>query len=128
MAMVVGSVSVDSNEVVSGTGLSREIYDADAATTVLPTVPTLNDTSQPFTTQRPAIQSDLDLISASRVTLLQEVARRANAYASAIVPHITGNARTRIKTTDQFLQRTPDPNNANTDTQGPSADRTLNIE
>lgn len=124
--MNAGSVSVSSSEVVTGTGLARELYDADAATLVLPSLPTLGQNTAPYTAKRPCSQADINEVKTARVQLLQEAARRANAYASATVSHIKTNALAKV---DQgALQRTPNPNNADTHTVAPIVPAYLPIE
>ena len=83
--LVAGSVTVSSLEVATGTGMALAIYAADAATMTLPTAPTLGATSAPYTAERPVAQTDVDSVKAGRVSILQDAARRATAYASAIV-------------------------------------------
>ncbi|HEX2879109.1 MAG TPA: hypothetical protein VHO25_06195 [Polyangiaceae bacterium] len=88
MALDAGSVSVDPSEVATGDGLSKVIYDEDAATLALPVVPTLGATAQPYTVARPVQESDRTIIQNARVSVLQDLARKANAYASGIVQHL----------------------------------------
>lgn len=49
------------------------------------------------------------------------------AVAQAVVDEIQGNAEVEVTvfTSNSGLQRTPNPNNPNTDTQGPSVNKTL---
>lgn len=98
MSMSAGSVAVAGDESVTGSGLARELYDADAATMPLPTVPGLGVTTSPFTVARPSNTSDQNAIKAARLVILRDLARRANAYATAIVAHITANAVATIST------------------------------
>lgn len=108
---------MDEDEVVTGTGYARALYDADVATMTLPTLPMLGATDPPYTTLRPVSADDIDLVRAGRVRALQEAARRANAYASATVTYFTANAKARV--TSQSLGRTPNPNNPDVAIQPP---------
>lgn len=123
MAMSAGSVSVDSSENVTGTGLARDLYDADAASMVaagmLPTVPTLGSTAAPYTAEQPVTSAEVGAFRAARVRLLQEAARRATAYASALVSYIQANAKARV--TSQSLGRTPDPNDPDAPIEPPTS-------
>jgi hypothetical protein len=129
MAMAIGTVAVDSNEAVTGTGLARELYDADVATRTIPTMPTLGQTTAPFSPGFPARQVDLDAVKAARVSIKQEAARLANAYATAIVTHITTNGKAKVLAgaPSGGIQRTPNPNNPATDCLGPTTDFLIGI-
>lgn len=91
MPIVAGSVTVSSNEVASGTGMAKTIYDADVATLTLPTTPTLNSTAAPWRAEKPVSQADVDAVKAARLELLQDAARRATAYAAGVVAHLQAN-------------------------------------
>lgn len=119
MSLVAGSVSVDEDEVVTGTGYARALYDADVATMTLPTLPTLGSTSPPYTAARPVAQTDIDLMQAQRVRALQEAARRANAYASATVTYFQANAVARV--TSESLGRLPASITTGTPIDAPSS-------
>ncbi len=62
-----------------------------------------------------------------QVNLKEGMADFCKALAEGIVPYLVSNTdvTVTITTSDSALQRTPDPNNPNTNTQGPSANRTL---
>lgn len=62
-----------------------------------------------------------------QVNLKEGLADFCKALAEGIVTYLVGNAdvAVTITTSDTGLQRTPDPNSPNTNTQGPSANRTL---
>lgn len=96
MTMNAGTVTVDSHEVATGEGLAKEMYDADVATLTLDTPPTPGDTAAPYSPLRAATSDDVELVQASRLRALRESARRANAYASAIVAHLSANAQAKI--------------------------------
>jgi hypothetical protein len=119
MSMTAGTVTVADNETVSGAGLARALYDADAATMTLMTLPTLGATTAPYSAARPVAQSDIDLVQTGRLLTLRDVARRANAYASAIVTYLQANAKAHV--TNQSLGRTPNPNDPDTAIAAPSA-------
>ncbi len=85
MTLLAGSVSVAAGEVVTGSGMALAIYNEDAATLTLPTVPTLGSTAAPYTVARPVQASDRAVYTAARLGALQDAARRATAYAVAIV-------------------------------------------
>jgi hypothetical protein len=103
MALNAGSVSIASDGTASGTGLAREIYDD-----YLPKVAGV-----------PA--------GAQGAAAKHQLADLCNSFASKTIAHIVANAEvtTTIAAGDAALQRTPNPNNANTDTQGPSGTKTL---
>lgn len=80
-----GTVTISpTTEAASGDGLARALYDADLATATIPALPALGQTTDPFSEQRPAFQSDIDIIKAARLGLKQEMARKANALASVL--------------------------------------------
>ncbi len=92
----------------SGSGLALALYDADVATLTLPALPVVDDEDPPFHPSRPATATDVDVVQAARLQLLNEAARRANAYASAIVSHVTANGKARI-TTGTSAGKVPNP-------------------
>jgi len=109
MALVAGSVSVSAAGVVSGSGAALRLYNkrvARAATVfpggVLPT-------------------------GAAGAKLKQGIALFANADAEWMVEEMTGFGEAKITAGTGALQRTPNPNNADTDTQGPTVDKLLPI-
>lgn len=106
MTMTAGTVSVDNSGVVTGTHLARAIYDADVATMVLPPLPVLADTTPPYTAARPVTTADIQLVVDGRILMLQDAARRATAYASALVTYMQANAVARVSTS-QSLGRLP---------------------
>jgi len=96
MTMNAGTVTVDDDEVATGEGLAKEMYDADVATLTLETPPTEGDDEPPYSPARPATAADVSLAAKSRLRGLRERARVATAYASAIVAHLTDNAQAKI--------------------------------
>lgn len=109
MAMSKGSVSVDDSGSPTGSGLARELYDAHVA----------------------AMSADPDFGSDFDDTKLENDARTlkglavlANAYADAIVTHLTTNAKARITTGDSGLQRDPATSN---NTLAPSVAKDVGI-
>lgn len=104
MAMTAGTVTIDGSGNPSGTGMAREIFDVFVATV------------------------DFGSLSGSALQAAkQRVADLCNALAGGIVGHIVANAEVAVRITgsDSGLQRTPNPNNPDTDTQGPSSPKTL---
>lgn len=124
MSLSAGTVTVASDETASGSGLAKALYDADVATLSLPTVPTLGSTAAPYRVERPVSADDVASVKAGRLTTLQEAARRANAYGAAIVSYLLANAEISthviIGGGEGGLQRTPNPNDPDTATQGPA--------
>lgn len=102
MAMTKGSVSVDGSGNVSGTGFAKELYDDFA----------------PKISGIPG--------GAAGASAKQRIADLCNSIAK-VIDHITAHAEVTVTvaTGDAGLQRTPNPNNANTDTVGPSGNKTL---
>lgn len=124
MTMIVGSVSVNSLEVASGTGLAKMLYDANVATISLPTLPILGDTTPPYRVGRAVNSTDINIIKAARLAILNEVARQANANA-IVVSYIQTNGHAVISA--ESCGRTPNPNNANTAILAPSVPVNLSI-
>lgn len=115
MAMTAGSVVVDDDGTTSTkTGLAGEIYDEfiDNYSTDVETLTGKDGQQIPD--------------GASGVAIRRGYAVQATRMATAIVTHITTNAKAAIETTDSGLQR--DADGANPDTLGPSAKKTLAIE
>lgn len=105
MALQAGTVTIDGNGNASGGGLSRAIYDQLVSTNIDP------------------YSSGLD--ASTIVAAKQGLASYTNSLAAGVVPYFKDNGDVRIKSSDSGLQRTPNPNNPDTDTQGPSADVVL---
>lgn len=99
MALEAGSVSVANNGTITGGGLARAIMD----------------------------QVLVPMNGASNVSALQQNAPFANNLAAAIVNYLVANAEVSvtIPTSASGLQRTPSPNDPNTNTQGPGTTKTL---
>jgi hypothetical protein len=74
--------------VSDGSGLALALYEADAGTLELPMVPT----GRPYRVERLAALADVEQVRAGRLRALREVARRANAYAGAIVGYVKEQA------------------------------------
>lgn len=99
MSMVAGSVVVNqTTEAVTGSGMALALYNAEIVnfTSLLTSqrfqLPTLGSTVPPYNTQRPVTQADIDAVQAQRLTLINAVRDRANAYAAALVTYIQTNA------------------------------------
>jgi hypothetical protein len=106
MALEVGSVTVDPEDAsATGTGLAFAIYDA-------------------MNGQFTEIEG-LPLVK--KLSSREGMANFATALAAGLVPYLTANSEIEVTvhTTDAGLQRTPNPNNPDTDTQGPATDKTL---
>lgn len=101
MALNAGTCTIAADKTVGGTGLARAL--AEAFMPALATTPGL----------QPLSRSTMEALF--------------NGQAAAIVNHIVNNAEitVTVKTTDAGLQRTPNPNNPNTPTLGPSIDTDL---
>lgn len=114
-----GEVEVDDDEVATGDGLAKALYDEDVLTLNLPAVPTLGSTTAPYSAGRPVVASDVENAQAQRVGALRARARQANAYAKGIVLYMQANAVARV--TSESLGKTPDPNNADTPIEPPDS-------
>ncbi len=101
MALTIGSVTVNADGTHSGSGLTLAIFDGY----VLP----------------PANFSRCSL--ATKVEAKTTLAARAQQLATSIVNHLIANGEVTvtIAAADAGLQKTPNPNNADTATQGPGA-------
>jgi len=99
MAMIAGTIDVTDPENVTGTGLAFAMFEGS-----LSTVP-----------------------AANKAAIAAGMKPYFEGLAAAIVNHIKDNAEitVTVQTTDSGLQRTPNPNNPDTDCQGPSGDKTL---
>src|SRR5262245_23993709 len=99
MGMDAGSIDVSDPENVTGTGLSFEMFEGAMS----------------------AVPAEHKAVVAASLKPYFE------GLANAIIDHIKNNAviTVVVHTTDSGLQRTPNPNTANTDTQGPGSDKAL---
>lgn len=133
--MQVGTVTVTgldgSNNPVLGPGaggMALAIYQAIAAEEAgdLPGVPTLGQTSPPYSAQRPATPDDVQIFREMRLSVAQRWASRARALAKGIVEYIQANAEVDLASayaavTTESLGRTPDPLLADTPIEPPSS-------
>ena len=118
--MNAGSVLVADDETATGEGMAFDIYTADVLTLVLPTVPgPLGDTTPPYSTDHPVDAADITAVQKARLAVLREHGRMATAIAAGVVTHLAAHATAHVTT--QVLGRTPNPNNADTAIQAPSA-------
>ena len=102
MAMDGGSVNLDGNGDPQGSGLSRDLYDDYIAKLDLSGFP-----------------------AASQITGKQSIADLCDSLGQVVVTYLAANADVRITASDSGLQQTPNPNDVDTDTQGPSVDKVL---
>jgi hypothetical protein len=100
------------------------LYDANVATISLPALPILGDTTPPYRVGRAVNSTDINIIKAARLAILNEVARQANANA-IVVSYIQANGHAVISA--ESCGRTPNPNNANTAILAPSVPVNLSI-
>ena len=113
MAMTAGTVTVSDAGVVTKSGMAQAIFDA----LVTQTISDYAAAGAPFPPTDPV----------ALVKVYRGLAKAANPLASAIVSYITANAKGQILTGDSGLQRTPNPNNAATATDGPAATKYISI-
>ena len=114
MAMNAGSVTLDGDGNPTGTGLARELYDAWIAKVSFP-----DPDDYP--------EADRPKVIAAIVAGKGGLADQCDAFASAVVAHITTNAAVTIKvdTGDAGLQRLPANLAEDEPTKAPSAQKTL---
>jgi hypothetical protein len=86
--LVAGSVTIASDETVTGSEYALALYTADAATLTLPPLPGLGSTTAPYSADHPVDATDIATTQAARLVLLRDAARRATAYASATVTYL----------------------------------------
>ena len=114
MSLDAGSCSIAGDGTVTGSGLAAALGNALVAmwneTVLLPT--------PPYTGA---------LAPAPLAKAHDALASQANHLASAIIGYLVANAEVTvtIAPADSGLQRTPNPNNPNTNTQGPATTKTL---
>lgn len=109
MAMIAGTVSISDAGVVTKSGMAGAIYDQMIAIYAAVTPPI-------------AVPN-----GAAGVPMKRAQAMFANAMAAALVPYITTNAKAQIAIGQGGLQKTPNPNNADTATVGPVATQDIAI-
>lgn len=114
MSLAAGSCSIAEDGTVTGSGLAAALGNALVALwneTILLPIP-------PYTGA---------LAPAPLTKAHDGLAAQANHLASAIIGYLVANAvvTVAIPTSASGLQRTPNPNNPNTDTQGPATAKTL---
>lgn len=105
MTIQAGSVKVLEDGTHAGDGLALALYEADTATMEVPEVPEVGSTERPYRAERPATKLDAELVRTGRGRVLREAARRANAYAEAIVGYLKAHAE--VIVTEQRLGRVP---------------------
>lgn len=126
MALVGGSVTVNNDQSYSGSGLALAIFEARRAWLIANVFPDWDPNgSPPSDVYTPATWAAT--ANATRLAMLHGAADFANLLAPPIVDHIKANAEVTVtvSTSDGGLQRTPDPNDPNTNTQAPSANKVL---
>lgn len=99
MGLSAGTVDIDGDGNVTGSGLALAIFEGTSGALSDEIKAKIGSSMKPF----------------------------CEGLAAAIVDHIQDNAvvTVTVHTTDGALQRTPNPNTANTDTQGPASNKTL---
>lgn len=128
MALLAGTVSVADNESVTGNGMARALYDADAATLTLPAIPALASTAQPFTTAYPCNEGNRQMVKDARLVMLRDAARRANAYAAALVDYLPDHLDVTVTVgTGTSVGRVPTPATSGTPIDPPSAPVDLTV-
>lgn len=134
MALAAGTVLISVSDVGNisyvGSGLALALAQAEIAAKVMPTVPTIGQTSSPYAVSFPASQTDVTAAVTIIEAIADDVQRRANAYAMALIAYFVANAVVNAGTlqanvTSQSLGRTPNPNNANTPIVAPSSPVTV---
>jgi hypothetical protein len=133
MALSAGTVTITADATTgaagySGSGLALALAQAEvtARASQLPPVPTLGQTTDPYSAERPATQTDIDTAVLVTQALYDEIEVRAVAYAIATIAYFVANASIAAGTlvahvTTQQLGRTPNPNTADTPIVAPSA-------
>lgn len=111
MAMTAGSVSIAADGTETKSGAASDLYDLLKAQTTTD----LLEFGQAFPT------------GSDSVTIKKALAKQSNLMATWMVTYLTTNAQAKITTAQSGLQRTPNPNNPDTNTQAPSADKFLVI-
>lgn len=113
MAMTAGTVTVSQAGVVTKTGMAGAIFDARVASAATEYAAA----GVPFPPSDPV----------QLVKVYKGLAADSTAIAAGVVGYIVANAKAQILTGDSGLQRTPNPNNAATATDGPAATKYLAI-
>lgn len=110
MALTIGSVTVDANGNHTGSGLALQVYEQF----LLP----------------PLVFGIYPLAKPAVIAARQAAGARAQALAAAMINYLKANAEitTTIAPADAGLQKTPNPNNADTATAGPGAPVTLSTK
>ena len=120
MRLDAGSATINSDMTVTGSGLALTIAQAlvDAVTATSRNPVDWRRRNLAFSATTP-FAVDADVRKHFELT--------ANGVAAAIVNHLTAHAEVTvtIAPADSGLQRTPNPNNPNTNTQGPATTKTL---
>lgn len=112
MAMTIGSVTVDANGTATGSGMALDLYNA-----VIP-LSAAALASAPQQTKATFRQSTADFCAALAAGIVNHIHANAVVDLSAVVATVGTGAS---------VGRTPNPNNANTAIQGPSAAVTLPV-
>lgn len=110
MALIVGTIDITT---LTGTGLAFSLFDSLGMKAYI----------EAFAVPPPPPLPPIVLSDDQK----QQMADYCIAMASSLIGHFTANAAisVTVHTTDTALQRTPNPNNPNTDTLGPGTNKTL---
>lgn len=111
MGMSAGTVTVSDDGSVTKSGMAEAIYDALLVRE-----------------QQNAVQFGVEIPSGSDGAKAKKaIGQMATAIAGALVNYMQANAKAVITTSTAGLQRTPNPNNANTATVAPATQQELAI-
>lgn len=125
--MVAGSVAVADDGTVTGSDFALALYTADALTLVVPPPPTLDQTTPPYCPDIPATAADIKVYTVALIRMQQEAARRATAYAAAIVSYFHANAFAFITSAGHVADGLQTSQSAGTPTTAPTTDKYVPI-
>lgn len=126
MALAKGAVTIDATDAShASSGLVGRMFDAFFLTPSGVSAMAAIASMQGDPEKTPAENEQLRI--GARIRLKTQIAELITPIAEAVVDEIVANAEVTvtIQTTDAGLQRTPDPNDENEPTQGPTAAKEL---
>ena len=105
MTLLAGTdVEISDAEVVTGSGLKREIYNAEVAITTLPVLYYEGQTTSPFSSGYPATAAAIaemnPMMQGLRLTILRGIAKRSNVIGQTVIDHFTTNGHAVVGTSD----------------------------